>query len=215
MAIGLFGKIEAGKHWVERAIAANPNLESAWVISGWGHLLEGLVEEADERLQRAIRLNPSDSPRSTLTYGALSNSCYFLGAPRGSVTPIERGERSKSSGTVTGTRFPRSSISFRCGFGRRRLNARCWTGFDLQVWKNEFISGLTVITPPEAKAQRWTLPDASLKIVIGGDSAEAKAKRMCEIEVSGLASLPVRTRSGLTNLPKSARFAPRWDVYRG
>src|SRR5215469_5335800 len=45
---------------IERALALNPNLASAWLFSGWGKISMGQPDLAIERVTRAMRLNPHD-----------------------------------------------------------------------------------------------------------------------------------------------------------
>jgi tetratricopeptide (TPR) repeat protein len=52
--------LDAGAHYVERALALNPNLALNWSASGWIHNWLGNPEISVEHFQRAMRLSPLD-----------------------------------------------------------------------------------------------------------------------------------------------------------
>jgi adenylate cyclase len=56
----LAGDVETGAAHVERALALNPNLATAWSASGWVRTLLGEPTDAIERFERAMRLSPLD-----------------------------------------------------------------------------------------------------------------------------------------------------------
>jgi tetratricopeptide (TPR) repeat protein len=53
-------ELEDGDALIDRAIALNPNLASAWIFSGWVKVSLGEPEAAIERLSHALRLSPHD-----------------------------------------------------------------------------------------------------------------------------------------------------------
>ncbi len=57
-------EFERGMALIDRALALNPNLATAWHLSGWVRYFAGQPDLAIEHLQRAIRLNPVDPQRS-------------------------------------------------------------------------------------------------------------------------------------------------------
>ncbi|WP_119272036.1 BTAD domain-containing putative transcriptional regulator [Taklimakanibacter deserti] len=56
----LCGNVDDGDAYVERALALNPNLASAWLFSGWVKAAKGEAALALERLAYAKRLSPND-----------------------------------------------------------------------------------------------------------------------------------------------------------
>ena len=61
---------------VDRALALNPNLATAWLSSGWAHIWLGEPEVALERLARAMRLSPLDP--QTFGMQAATGCAHFL-----------------------------------------------------------------------------------------------------------------------------------------
>jgi tetratricopeptide (TPR) repeat protein len=60
-ALGHFGGgIERCNDLLDRALALDPNLAAAWLLSGYLLLWRGQPEAAIERLEHAMRLNPLD-----------------------------------------------------------------------------------------------------------------------------------------------------------
>ncbi len=55
------GDTEAGIAFVDRALALNPNLASAWFLSAYLRIWHGETEEAISRFEHAMRLSPLDS----------------------------------------------------------------------------------------------------------------------------------------------------------
>ena len=45
---------------IDRALMLNPNMTSAWLLSGWARIYVGEPDKAVEHLSRAMRLNPLD-----------------------------------------------------------------------------------------------------------------------------------------------------------
>jgi len=62
---------------IERALALNQNLASAWTSSGWINLWGGRPDIAMEHLARARRLDPN-SLIPTTTLSAMAHACFFL-----------------------------------------------------------------------------------------------------------------------------------------
>jgi TolB-like protein len=56
----LVGDLDAGAAFVDRAILLNPNLATAWVLSGLLRFYRGETDVAIEHLARAMRLSPLD-----------------------------------------------------------------------------------------------------------------------------------------------------------
>jgi tetratricopeptide (TPR) repeat protein len=54
------GEVEDGAAFIDRALALNPNLNWAWLFSGWVKVWLGEPEVAIEREARAMRLSPQD-----------------------------------------------------------------------------------------------------------------------------------------------------------
>ena len=54
------GSIEEGTAAINRALTLNPNMTTAWLLSGWTKLYIGEPDEAIEHFARAMRLNPLD-----------------------------------------------------------------------------------------------------------------------------------------------------------
>lgn len=74
--------LPSAKDLVERALALNPNLASAWVASGWINMWMGHPDTAMEHLQRSQRLDPGASsavgPR-WFRWSGLAHAHFFLG----------------------------------------------------------------------------------------------------------------------------------------
>lgn len=73
------GDIEFGAVCVDRALALNPNLATAWNIGGWLSACLGETDEAIDRLARAERLNPIDIFPLFPTQSALSWAHFIAG----------------------------------------------------------------------------------------------------------------------------------------
>ena len=54
------GDYEAAIDFADRAVACNPNDDSAWRLRGWTYKTAGQYEEAIRSFERSIRLNPLD-----------------------------------------------------------------------------------------------------------------------------------------------------------
>jgi TolB-like protein len=54
------GEIEEAAAFADEAIALNPNLAAAWLLSGWVKISLGEPEAAIERIEHSIRLSPLD-----------------------------------------------------------------------------------------------------------------------------------------------------------
>ena len=64
------GRIDDGAAMIDRALATNPNLASAWSYSGWIRTYRGEVERAIEDQVRAMRLSPLDALMYNMQGGA-------------------------------------------------------------------------------------------------------------------------------------------------
>lgn len=56
----LSGELASGIACVDRALALNPNLATAWYLSGWLRAYDGQTEVAIEHFAHAMRLSPLD-----------------------------------------------------------------------------------------------------------------------------------------------------------
>lgn len=54
------GDVDSGIAFIDRALALNPNLATAWFLSGFGRIWRGEFDAAIERLERGMRLSPLD-----------------------------------------------------------------------------------------------------------------------------------------------------------
>jgi len=68
--------LSSAKQLIDRALALNPNLASAWTSSGWINLWGGRPDIAMDHLARARRLDPNQLPIETLS--AMAHACFFL-----------------------------------------------------------------------------------------------------------------------------------------
>jgi adenylate cyclase len=65
----LIGDHETAIDFVDRAVASNPNLCSAWDRRGWVYLVGGRFEEAIRSFERGIRVSPLDPFLHTILAG--------------------------------------------------------------------------------------------------------------------------------------------------
>jgi tetratricopeptide (TPR) repeat protein len=72
------GDFDAGVSLIDRALALNPNLATAWFASGWLRVWLGEPDEALERLAHAMRLSPRD-PQMFGVQAAIA-SAHFIAA---------------------------------------------------------------------------------------------------------------------------------------
>jgi TolB-like protein/Tfp pilus assembly protein PilF len=54
------GQLDASAALLDRSLGLNPNLATAWLLSGWVRIYRGEPEMAIEHMARAMRLNPRD-----------------------------------------------------------------------------------------------------------------------------------------------------------
>jgi TolB-like protein len=54
------GQLDASAALLDRSLGLNPNLATAWLLSGWVRVYRGEAEMAIEHMARAMRLNPRD-----------------------------------------------------------------------------------------------------------------------------------------------------------
>jgi adenylate cyclase len=74
----LVGKPDEGIALIDRALAINPNLASAWYFSGWARVLLGEANLAIEHLRYGMRLSPLD-PILYLPQCGLALAYFLLG----------------------------------------------------------------------------------------------------------------------------------------
>jgi adenylate cyclase len=70
ISVFMVGDRESEIEMVDRAVALNPNSYSAWMSRGYVYRTVGLLEEAVQSFERAIRMSPVD-PRLHLTFLAM------------------------------------------------------------------------------------------------------------------------------------------------
>jgi len=71
----LFGDLDAGAAFVDRALVLNPNLALAWLFSGWVRIWLGNPELAIKHVTHAMRLSPLD--RDTVGMQAAIADAHF------------------------------------------------------------------------------------------------------------------------------------------
>jgi TolB-like protein/Tfp pilus assembly protein PilF len=64
------GYVEEGAAMIDRALTLNPNMTSAWLLSGWTKLYLGEPDQAIDSFDHAIRLNPLDPLMARMQTGA-------------------------------------------------------------------------------------------------------------------------------------------------
>ncbi|MFL5266554.1 MAG: BTAD domain-containing putative transcriptional regulator [Stellaceae bacterium] len=72
------GELAAGVAFIDRALLLNPNLATAWIVSGWVRVWLGKPEVAIEHLARATRLSPLD-PLTNRTRTTTAHAHFFAG----------------------------------------------------------------------------------------------------------------------------------------
>jgi TolB-like protein/DNA-binding SARP family transcriptional activator/Tfp pilus assembly protein PilF len=72
------GELDAGIAFIDRALLLNPNLATAWIVSGWVRVWLGQPEIAIEHLTRATRLSPLD-PLTNRTRTTTAHAHFFAG----------------------------------------------------------------------------------------------------------------------------------------
>ena len=70
------GDRQGGATLINRALVLNPNLATAWLLSGWIRAFLGEPEVAIEHLTRAMRLSPLD-PLTFLAHGGMAWAHFF------------------------------------------------------------------------------------------------------------------------------------------
>ncbi len=70
------GDWQGGATLINRSLVLNPNLATAWLLSGWVRAFLGEAEVAIEHLTRAMRLSPLD-PLTFLAYGGIAWAHFF------------------------------------------------------------------------------------------------------------------------------------------
>ena len=72
------GELDAGVAFIDRALLLNPNLATAWIVSGWVRDWLGKPEVAIDHLARATRLSPLD-PLTNRTRTTTAHAHFFAG----------------------------------------------------------------------------------------------------------------------------------------
>lgn len=72
------GELDAGVAFIDRALLLNPNLATAWNVSGWVRVWRGEPEIAIEHLAKATRLSPLD-PLTNRTRTTTAHAHFFAG----------------------------------------------------------------------------------------------------------------------------------------
>jgi TolB-like protein/DNA-binding SARP family transcriptional activator/Tfp pilus assembly protein PilF len=72
------GELDTGVAFIDRALLLNPNLATAWIVSGWVRVWLGQPEVAIEHLARATRLSPLD-PLNNRTRTTTAHAHFFAG----------------------------------------------------------------------------------------------------------------------------------------
>jgi len=72
------GDLDDGMALVDRALALNPNLATAWRFSGYIRIFLGEPDFAIEHLERAARLSPLD-PLTFIVYNGIVTAHFFAG----------------------------------------------------------------------------------------------------------------------------------------
>ena len=72
----IFGDLDGGAAFIERALVLNPNLAGTWLNSGWVRVWLGESDVAIEHLARAMRLSPLD-PILFRMQGATASAHFF------------------------------------------------------------------------------------------------------------------------------------------
>ena len=109
---------EAGAPLVERALALNPNLASAWMFSGWIQTWLGHPDRAIEHLERALRLSPND-PQAATMQAALALSHFFSGENEAALLWSERAAQLQPNLFIAHCILA-ASLAFSCRVSARR-----------------------------------------------------------------------------------------------
>ncbi len=72
------GELDQGAALIDRAIALNPNLATAWRFSGYTRVFLGEPDTAIKHLEQAIRLSPLD-PLSFIVHNGIALAHFFSG----------------------------------------------------------------------------------------------------------------------------------------
>jgi len=72
------GDLDAAAGFIDRGLALNPNLATAWIDSGWARIWLGERDAAIEHLARAMRLSPLD-PLIGRMQAAAAHAHFFAG----------------------------------------------------------------------------------------------------------------------------------------
>jgi adenylate cyclase len=72
------GEVQDGDAFIDRALALNPNLATAWRFGGWVSVWLGEPQKAIDRVERAMRLSPLD-PFAYLAQGSVALAHFAAG----------------------------------------------------------------------------------------------------------------------------------------
>ena len=72
------GELDRGVAFIDRALLLNPNLATAWIVSGWVRIWLGQPEVAIDHLAKATRLSPLD-PLTNRTRTAAAHAHFCAG----------------------------------------------------------------------------------------------------------------------------------------
>ena len=93
----------------DRALALNPSLALAWLLSGWVRVWLGEFEEVADRISRSLRLNPADL-HSYSMHSALAFAHFFAGRYTEALSWAEMAVREKPSYLLAACIAPLASL---------------------------------------------------------------------------------------------------------
>jgi tetratricopeptide (TPR) repeat protein len=88
------GDVHDGAAFIDRALALNPNLATAWHFGGWVSVWLGEPDVAIERVARAMRLSPLD-PFTFLAQGSIALAHFAAGHYDEAISWAQRSIREK------------------------------------------------------------------------------------------------------------------------
>jgi TolB-like protein len=103
------GELEGGIAYIDRALALNPNLATAWHYSGWTKMWQGRPEAAIQHLATAMRLSPLDrfihhmqAATALAHFGAGRYDEASIWAEMGSLTEVTSARVAAASNALAG-----------------------------------------------------------------------------------------------------------------
>jgi tetratricopeptide (TPR) repeat protein len=103
------GELEGGIAYIDRALALNPNLATAWHYSGWTKMWQGRPEAAIQHLATAMRLSPLDrfihhmqAAMALAHFGAGRYDEASIWAEMGSLTEVTSARVAAASNALAG-----------------------------------------------------------------------------------------------------------------